>query len=51
VRGGGYGQEYDGEPLEEEMKRLTGTLREQKTGAAKLNAAIAANLEGLGHGG
>lgn len=32
------------------MKRLTATLREQQAGAAKLDAAIAANLLKLGYG-
>jgi type I restriction enzyme M protein len=43
--------EDDGEPFEEKMKRLTATLREQQGEAAKLDAAIAANLKELGHGG
>jgi type I restriction enzyme M protein len=43
--------EDDGEPFEEKMKRLTATLREQQTEAAKLDSAIAANLKGLGYGG
>ena len=33
------------------MNRLTTTLREQQAKAAKLDAAIAANLKGLGYGG
>ena len=33
------------------MKRLTTTLREQQVEAAKLDAAIAANLKELGNGG
>ena len=33
------------------MKRLTITLREQQKEAAKLDAAIAANLKELGYGG
>ena len=41
----------DGEPFEEKMRRLAGTLREQQAEAAKLDAAIAANLRGLGYGG
>ena len=32
------------------MKRLTTKLREQQTEAAKLDAAIAADLEELGYG-
>jgi type I restriction enzyme M protein len=41
----------DGEPFEEKMQRLTATLREQQAEAAKLDAAIAANLKELGYGG
>lgn len=44
-------QEDDGEPFEEKMERLTATLREQQAEAAELDAAIAANLRGLGYGG
>jgi type I restriction enzyme M protein len=33
------------------MNRLTTTLREQQTEAAKLDAAIAANRKELGYGG
>jgi type I restriction enzyme M protein len=40
--------EDDGEPFEKKMKRLTVTLREQQAEAAKLDAAIAANLKELG---
>ena len=43
--------EDDGEPFEEKMKRLTATLRDQQAEAAKLDAAIAVNLEELGYGG
>ena len=39
----------DSEPFEEKMKRLAATLREQQADAAKLDAAIAANLKELGH--
>ncbi len=38
-------------PFEEKVKRLTATLREQQAEAAKLDAAIAANLKELGYGG
>jgi type I restriction enzyme M protein len=48
---GAEAQEHDGEPFEEKMKRLTATLREQQAEAAKLDAAIAANLKELGYGG
>lgn len=40
----------DGEPFEEKIKRLAETLREQQSEAAKLDAAIAANLRRLGYG-
>jgi uncharacterized small protein (DUF1192 family) len=40
-----------GEPFEEKMNRLVATLREQRAEAAKLDAAIAANLQELGYGG
>ncbi len=43
--------EDDGEPFEEKMKRLAATLREQQADAAKLDAAIAANLKELGYDG
>ena len=43
--------EDDGEPFEEKVQRLTATLREQQAEAAKLDAAIAANLKELGYGG
>jgi type I restriction enzyme M protein len=42
--------EDDGEPFEEKMRRLSATLREQMGEAAKLDAAIAANLKELGYG-
>ena len=48
---GAKAAEDDGEPFEEKMKRLTATLREQQAEAAKLDAAIAANLKELGYGG
>jgi type I restriction enzyme M protein len=48
---GAEAQEDDGEPFDEKMKRLTATLREQQAEAAKLDAAIAANLKELGYGG
>jgi type I restriction enzyme M protein len=43
--------EDDGEPFAEKMKRLTTALRAQQADAAKLDAAIAANLRELGFGG
>ena len=42
--------EDDGEPFEEKIKRLTAMLREQQAEAAKLDAAIFANLKELGYG-
>jgi type I restriction enzyme M protein len=48
---GAEAAEDDGEPFEEKMKRLVATLREQQAEAAKLDAAIAANLRELGYGG
>ncbi|MBN8452783.1 class I SAM-dependent DNA methyltransferase [Accumulibacter sp.] len=48
---GAEAQEDDGEPFEDKMKRLTATLRAQQDEAAKLDAAIAANLKELGYGG
>ncbi len=40
----------DDEPFEEKMARLVAQLREQQAEAARLDAAIAANLRGLGFG-
>jgi type I restriction enzyme M protein len=48
---GAEAQEDDGEPFEEKMQRLVAQLREQQVEAAKLDAAIAANLKELGYGG
>jgi type I restriction enzyme M protein len=48
---GAEAAENDREPFEEKMKRLTATLREQQAEAAKVDAAIAANLKELGYGG
>jgi type I restriction enzyme M protein len=42
--------EDDGEPFGEKMARLASTLREQQAEAARLDAAIAANLKELGYG-
>jgi type I restriction enzyme M protein len=39
------------EPFEEVMGRLTATLREQEADAARLDAAIALALRGIGYGG
>ena len=48
---GAAAQVDDGEPLDEKMRRLVAQLREQQAEAAKLDAAIAANLKELGYGG
>jgi len=48
---GAEAAEDDGEPFQQKMKRLTATLREQQAEAAKLDAAITANLRELGYGG
>ncbi|MCC7210154.1 MAG: SAM-dependent DNA methyltransferase [Anaerolineae bacterium] len=48
---GAEAREDDGEPFGEKMKRLTAQWREQQTEAARLDAAIAANLKGLEYGG
>ena len=44
-------QEEDYEPFDEKMQRLVAQLREQQAEAARLDAAIAKNLEELGYGG
>ena len=43
-------QEDDGEPFEDKMKRLIAQLRDQQAEAAKLDAAVKANLAVLGYG-
>ena len=43
--------EEDDEPFNEKMRRLVATLQQQQLEAAKLDAAIAANLQELGYGG
>ncbi len=43
--------EDDGEPFEEKMRRLVAELQGQFSDSAKLEQAIAANLNGLGYGG
>ena len=45
---GAASQEEDDEPFEDKMKRLVAQLREQQTEAARLDTAIADNLEALG---
>ena len=47
---GAEAAEEDDEPFEEKMKRLTVILRQQQTEAARLDAAITANLTELGNG-
>jgi len=47
---GAEAPEQDAEPFAEKMQRLAATLREQQGEAAKLDAAIAANLKELGYG-
>jgi len=42
--------EDDAEPFAEKMQRLVSELNSQFAEAAKLEAAIKANLEGLGYG-
>ena len=44
-------QEEDDEPFDQKMQRLVAQLREQQAEAAKLDAAIAANLKELGYAG
>ncbi|HUY03365.1 MAG TPA: N-6 DNA methylase, partial [Rhodocyclaceae bacterium] len=48
---GAEATEDDGEPFDEKMSRLAATLRAQQAEAAKLDAAIDANLKELGYGG
>jgi type I restriction enzyme M protein len=43
--------EHDVEPFEDTILRLTATLQQQQTEAAKLDGRIAANLKELGYGG
>jgi type I restriction enzyme M protein len=43
--------EDDGEPFEEKMKHLATALRRQQAEGARLDAAIADNLQELGYGG
>ena len=47
---GAEAQEEDGEPFEDKMKRLAAQWRKQQAEAAKLDAAIEANLKALGFG-
>ena len=44
-------EDEDDEPFEEKMQRLVAQLREQQAEAARLDEAIAKNLEELGYGG
>ncbi len=43
-------QEDDGEPFEDKMRHLVAQLHKQRAEGARLNAAIACNLEALGFG-
>ena len=45
-----FATRHDSEPFEDKMKRLTAQLRAQQEEAAKLDAAIDANLKALGYG-
>lgn len=47
---GAEAREDDDEPFEVKMQRLVATLREQQAEAAKLDAAITANLKEFGYG-
>jgi type I restriction enzyme M protein len=47
---GAAAQEDDGEPFEEKVQRLVAQLREQQAEDRRLDAAIEANLKGLGYG-
>jgi type I restriction enzyme M protein len=48
---GAAAAQEDAGPFDEKMRRLTATLRQQQAEAARLDAAIAANLRELGYGG
>jgi type I restriction enzyme M protein len=48
---GAEAAEEDDELFDEKMQRLAKTLKQQQTEATKLDAAVAANLKGLGYGG
>ncbi|ALR05189.1 SAM-dependent DNA methyltransferase [Xylella fastidiosa] len=48
---GAVEREDDGEPFQQKMQRLSAQWRAQRAAAAKLDAAIAANLKELGYGG
>jgi type I restriction enzyme M protein len=48
---GAEAAEEDGEVFDEKMRRLTATLRDQQTEAARLDVVIANNLKELGYGG
>ena len=48
---GAAAQENDGEPFAEKMARLAAQWRQQRAEAARLDAAIEANLRELGYGG
>ena len=48
---GAEAAEEDDEPFADKMARLVADLRAQQAEAARLDAAIAANLRELGYGG
>ena len=48
---GAHAQEEDSEPFEDKMKRLAAQWRKQRAEAARLDAAIEANLKELGYEG
>jgi type I restriction enzyme M protein len=48
---GAEAAEDDGEPFADKMARLSAQWREQQQEAARLDAAIEANLRELGYGG
>ncbi|ALR07566.1 SAM-dependent DNA methyltransferase [Xylella fastidiosa] len=48
---GAVEREDDSEPFQQKMQRLSAQWRAQRAAAAKLDAAIAANLKELGYGG
>ncbi len=50
-RDGAEPQPDDGEPFEAKMRRLVAELQAHQAEAARLDAAIAANLQAMGFGG
>jgi len=47
---GAEAHQDDGEPFDEKMKRLAARLHRRQAEAARLDAAVAANLKELGYG-